>query len=59
MEYADQTPAWVAFAQGDIKVQPATLPETAEVAAILREAAVWLEQRGMPLWQPSAFEPSA
>jgi len=57
MEYADQSPAWAAFAQGDIKVQPATLPETAVVAAILREAAVWLEQRGMPLWQSSAFEP--
>jgi GNAT superfamily N-acetyltransferase len=42
---------------GDIKVRSAQPSEAAEVAAILREAAVWLEQRGMPLWQPSAFEP--
>src|SRR5215211_2859773 len=57
MSHADQTPAWVAFMHGDIKVRPAQQSEAAEVAAILREAAVWLEQRGMPLWQPSAFEP--
>ena len=57
MNHADQTAAWIAFAQGNIQVQPARLPETAVVAAILREAAVWLEQRGMPLWQPAAFEP--
>lgn len=57
MSHADQTPAWVAFAKGDMKIQPAQSSETAEVAAILREAAVWLAQRGMPLWQPSAFEP--
>ena len=57
MDHADQTAAWVAFMQGDITVQPARLPETAQVAAILREAAVWLEQCGMPLWQSSAFEP--
>jgi GNAT superfamily N-acetyltransferase len=44
-------------AQGEIEIQPASLAETAIVAAILREAAVWLEQRGMPLWQASTFEP--
>jgi hypothetical protein len=44
-------------AQGEIEIQPASLAETAVVAAILCEAAVWLEQRGMPLWQASAFEP--
>jgi GNAT superfamily N-acetyltransferase len=57
MGVADQTVAWVALARGDIMIQPAALPETAVVAAILCEAAAWLEQRGMPLWQPSAFEP--
>ena len=57
MSHADQAHAWVAVAQGDIAVQPARLGETTEVAAILREAAAWLEQRGMPLWQSSAFEP--
>ena len=44
-------------AQGEIEIQPASLAETAVVAAILREAAIWLEQRGMALWQTSAFEP--
>jgi len=44
-------------AQGEIEIQPASLAETAVVAAILREAAIWLEQRGMALWQASAFEP--
>jgi GNAT superfamily N-acetyltransferase len=57
LDNADQTAAWVALAQGEIEVQPASLPETAEVAAVLQEAAAWLEQRGMPLWQSSAFEP--
>jgi hypothetical protein len=37
-------------APGEIEIQPALLAETAVVAAILREAAIWLEQRGMALW---------
>jgi GNAT superfamily N-acetyltransferase len=57
MSHADQTAAWVAFAQGEIAVQLASVTETDAVAAILYEAAVWLEQRGMPLWQSSAFTP--
>jgi GNAT superfamily N-acetyltransferase len=57
MYHTDQTAAWAAFAQGEIEVQPARLHETDAVAAILREAATWLEQRGMPLWQAAAFTP--
>jgi GNAT superfamily N-acetyltransferase len=57
MYHTDQTAAWAALAHDDIKVQPARLHETDAVAAILREAATWLEQRGMPLWQAAAFTP--
>jgi GNAT superfamily N-acetyltransferase len=57
MNHADQTPARVAFGYGEIAVQPARLPEIDAVAAILCEAATWLEQRGMPLWHASAFTP--
>src|SRR4051812_19603390 len=57
MENIDQTSAWVAFEQGAIDIHPARLPEAVEVVAILREAAVWLENRRMPLWQPAAFTP--
>jgi GNAT superfamily N-acetyltransferase len=45
-----------AAAQGEIAIQPAALSESMEVAAILLEAAAWLEQRGMPLWQASEFD---
>ena len=55
MNHADHAIAWAAFAHGDIEVQTAMLPETDVVVAILREAATWLEQRGMPLWQAAAF----
>lgn len=57
MSHADRTAARRAVANGEIEIQPAALSENVEVAAILLEASAWLEQRGMPLWQPSDFDP--
>ena len=40
-----------------IDVRPATSQEAEVVAAILTEAAAWLERAGMPLWQEEEVTP--
>jgi GNAT superfamily N-acetyltransferase len=43
---------------GELQIRQAT-PQDAEVVAdILREAARWLEQEGMPLWRESELQPA-
>ncbi len=40
-----------------ITIRPAQVEDTATVAAILREAAQWLTDRGIPLWQTDELHP--
>lgn len=42
-----------------VKIRRATHQDTAEVSAILNEAARWLEESGMPLWREGELEPAS
>jgi GNAT superfamily N-acetyltransferase len=42
----------------EIEIRQATPQDAQEVSDILKEAARWLEQMGMPLWQQSELEPA-
>src|SRR5262249_60699923 len=39
-----------------LSIRQATLQDIAVVSDILREAAAWLEQRGMPLWRQDELQ---
>lgn len=39
-----------------IRIRPATLQDTTLVSGVLKEAALWLEKSGMPLWQEQELE---
>jgi GNAT superfamily N-acetyltransferase len=41
-----------------VKIRRATPQDTAEVSAILKEAARWLEESGMPLWREGELGPA-
>jgi GNAT superfamily N-acetyltransferase len=43
---------------GELQIRQATPQDAEEVADILREAARWLEQAGMPLWREGELDPA-
>lgn len=57
MKQPNQPVAVLAAAEHSLVVQVAAPEEMAAVAAILHEAAVWLERHNLALWEPDAFAP--
>jgi len=40
-----------------LSIRPARMGEAPDVLAVLREAAVWLEERGIPMWSEEELDP--